>query len=312
MPVTGSVCSPSGLHDVPGVGIRLLDVTDDVVTETITDPLGMWSGEIPVGRFTLEVGGGGNFQAFDVVTVDGAAPLASSVCLERGTPQALLFRSTVAEATDLLHLRLSGLGLDHVHDGPSDAGPAAQILASPSGLVEYGIVALLGGLDFAQIAEQPGALDGLRDHLEGGGGLVLGAEAAPILQALAPGSVSLVPEPAFGGWVEADVTDETLAAQLDWPSVGIPVPKDGRLVVAGAGAEPLLRAWVPVGPDATLTQVDLLTRVAVGEGEVLLSSFLAPPPRADAWWMGDPADFSLPDGVWDGRGGVLDRLLLQL
>lgn len=310
--VSGTVCAPSGLRDVPGIEVTLVDAADTVVGEAVTDPWGVWEAELPEGRFTMNIGGGGNFQAFDVVIVSGSEPIASgALCFERGTPEALLFRSAVSEATDLLGQRLSGLGLDHVHDGPSDSTSAAQILASPAGLVEYGIVALLGGLDFGALSVEAGALDGLRDHLAAGGGIFLGADAWPVLDALAPGTVSRLDTVASGGWVPADVVDGGLADQLQWPTVGVPVPKDGTLLRAGPGAVPLLTAWVPTGADGQAQEVDLLLRVSLDGGTVLLSSFLAPPPRADAWWMGDPAPVQLPDGAWDGRGGVLDRLLLQ-
>jgi len=313
VPVSGTVCSPSGLRGVPGIEARLVDPSDVVVGEAITDPWGAWEAELPEGRFTLNLGGGGSFQAFGVVLVSGSAPIDyGQLCLERGTPKALLFRSAVAEATDLLGQRLSGLGLVHVHSGPSDSDSAAQILASPAGLVEYGLVALLGGLDFETLSAEVGALDGLRDHLGAGGGIFLGADAWPVMDALAPGAVSRIDSVASGGWVPAEVVDPTLAEQLQWPTVGVPLPQDGTLLRAGPGGVPLLTAWVPTGAEGLVQEVDLVIKVSVDGGTVLLSSFLAPPPRADAWWMGDPSEVQLPNGAWDGRGGVLDRLLLQL
>ncbi len=310
--VSGRVCTPSGLHDAPGLAIELVDAADTIVGSTSTDPWGGWTVQLPPGRYTLEVGAGGNFRAFGVAILDGDSSVeAGDLCLERGTPQALLFRSVETEGTDLLDQRLAGLGLDHVHDGPSDSAGAAQILASPAGLVDYGIVALLGGLDFAQLAAQPNALDGLRDHLGSGGGLFLASEAWPILDALAPGSATRVGT-AFGGFTVADVVDPVLEDQLQWPQVGLPVPKDGTLLVAGPDATPLLRSTVPVGDEAQATEVDLLFRLALGGGTIVVSSFLAPPPRADGWWMGDPGEVQTSDGVWEGRGAVLDRTLLQL
>jgi hypothetical protein len=74
----------------------------------------------------------------------------------------------------------------------------------------------------------------------------------------------------------------------------------------------LLRSTVPVGDEAQATEVDLLFRLALGGGTIVVSSFLAPPPRADGWWMGDPGEVQTSDGVWEGRGAVLDRTLLQL
>lgn len=309
--VEGRICEPGGLRDVPGIGVRLLDANEEEVAVVTTDPWGRWDAELPSGRFSIEAGVGGNFEAYDAVLVDeGSDGNAGVLCLERGTPQSLLFRAPVAESTDLLGQRLSGLGLAHVHEGPGNASEAAQILASPAGLVEYGIVALLGGLDFSELASAPGALDGLRDHLAGGGGLFLSADAWPVFDALAPGSISLLAEPASGGWVLASIPSEPWEMQLQWPDVGVPVPKDALLFELLDG-ESLLRADVPAGEDGAIVTADLLVRVPVDAGTVVLSSFLAPPPRADGWWMGDPVEEQSPNGVWDGRGAVLDRVLLQ-
>ena len=132
-----------------------------------------------------------------------------------------------------------------------------------------------------------------------------------MLDALAPGSVQPLGL-ATGGFVLADVADPVLAEQLQWETAGVPVPKDNQLLLSGEGAEPLLSAVVREGLEGEGTEADLLIRVPVGNGEVVISSFLAPAPRVDGWWMGNPEAFELPDGAWDGRGAVLDRVLLQL
>ena len=252
---------------------------------------------------------GGVFEAFDSVLIGTSDLDVGALCLDRSTPQALVLRAPIAESTDLLGQRLSGLGLVHVHDGPDNAAEAAQILASPAGLVEYGIVALLGGLDADALASSVGALDGLRDHLEDGGGVLLAADAWPVLEALAPGAIRLLDEVASGGWLEAGVVSDDLAEQLQWDLVGIPLPKDAPLFEV-IDAEALVSATVPTGAgDVT---ADLLVRVPALGGTVVLSSFLAPPPRADSWWMGDPAEVQLPDGAWDGRGALIDRVVLGL
>lgn len=306
--VGGSVCAPSGLHDVPGLQVEVRNAEDAVVAEAETDALGEWAVALGAGRYTVEAGVGGQFAGFDSVVVDGD-DVGGRVCLQGGAPEALVLAGPAAQGSDLLRQRLSGLGLAHVHAGPSTTDDVIQLLASPAGLVDYGVVALLGDLDHAALAADAGALGGLRDHLERGRAVYLSSLAWPVADALAPGRLSVEGEGAAGSWVEADASD-LWAGWLDWPVVGVPVAKDLPLL-RGADGDALLTAGVETTGGAVVS-ADLLLRWEQDGGTVVLASFLAPPPRADGWWMGEPDVPAGSDGAWDGRGAVLDRVLLQL
>lgn len=305
--VTGTVCTPNGLHDVPGLHVELRDAEDGLVAEASTDPWGEWEVALPAGRYTVEVGVGGQFTGFDSVVVEGSG-VRGRVCLQGDAPEALVFAGVTAQASDLLRQRLSGLGLAHVHEGPATTGDIIQVLASPAGLVDYGIVAILGDLDHAAIAADAGAIGGLEDHLARGGGVFLSAEAWAVADALSPGRLDGLGV-AAGSWVEAAASPE-LATWLDWPVVGVPVPKDLSLV-QGVDVDVLLSAGVETAEGGTV-DADLLVRWSQDGGTVVVASFPAPPPRADSWWMGEPSLPTGSDGAWDGRGAVLDRVLLQL
>ena len=56
----------------------------------------------------------------------------------------------------------------------------------------------------------------------------------------------------------------------------------------------------------------LVFELDVGPGRIVYVSFPAPEPRAEEWWSGSPAAWTLPDGSWDGAGGLIDRLFFRL
>ena len=306
----GTICAPDGQRGAPGLTVRWVDALDAVLLLTDTDPWGRYSAEeVPPGRYTVEVGGG-VFEGLGVATLEPGSTELPPLCLDRARPEALVLRTELASATDLVDDRLEGLGLEHVHEGPVDAAAAGQLLGSPAGLVDYGILAVVGELDFVALAEQPGALDGLRDFLGGGGGLYLSGEGWPLLELLDPGRVARVGF-AEGGYLEADVADLALAEQLQWSRVGLRLHPGASLFAEGSGVQVLLAGDV-TDSDGNTVRAPLVLRLDVEGGEVILASFLAPAPRAGDWWMGDPSGSLLPDGSWDGRGAVLDRLILQL
>ena len=302
---TGAICAPDGMRGAPGLTVRWFDALDQAVLEETTDPWGRYPVSLPPARYTVAAGDG-VFDALGVVSLDEApqAPL----CLQRSAPQALVLRTELASATDLIDARLDGLGIEHVHDGPTDATTAGQLLGSPAGLVDYGVLAVAGALDFDALAAEPGALDGLREFLGNGGGLYLSGEAWPLLELLAPGRIGAAAHTAEG-FVEADVADATLALQLDHDTVGVRLHAGAVIFDEPSDLEVdvLLRGTV----DGVDEPLPLLQRLRVEGGTVVLSSFLAPGPRPGEWWMGPPTDV-LPDGSWDGRGAVLDRLILQM
>lgn len=307
----GVICAPDGLRGAPGLSLSWRDALEAEVLRETTDPWGAYeAADLDPGRYTVEVGEG-VFTGLGIATLVAGEPQLPPLCLDRSRPQAIVFRTELASATDLIDDRLDGLGLEHVHDGPVDAGAAGQLLGSPMGLVDYGVVAIAGQLDFEALAAEPGALDGLLEFLERGGGLYLSGEAWPVLDLLAGGRV----EPATvstTGYVEADVVDLALSEQLQWDTVGLRLHADSVLFdEPGAGVDVLLRGLVTTD-DGAQYDAPLLLRTEVSGGTVLLSSFLAPGPRTGDWWIGDPTDQLLPDGSWDGRGAVLDRLILQL
>lgn len=307
--VSGSICTPNGLRGVPGVPVSLTDAEDTMVAAATTDPWGWWQVEVPPGRYTVLAGTDDGFSAGTAVQVADEDEVLDtpSVCFGAARPQAFLLES--AAGADHLGARLTGLGLTRVHEGPTNPAAAGQVLGSPQGLEDYGIAALLDELDLTTILAQAGAVDGLRDHVEAGGLLYLVGDAVPALDALLPGAVSALGGAAASGWVGASVEDAELEDHLQWSRVGVPYVKDAPLFQAAEG-EVLLRATLD-GPAGPVT-ADLLTRFSLGEGAIVLSSIPAPTPRADGWWIGDPEDWKQGDGSWDGRGAVLDRVLLAL
>jgi hypothetical protein len=56
----------------------------------------------------------------------------------------------------------------------------------------------------------------------------------------------------------------------------------------------------------------LVLDLPFGAGRIVYVSFAAAEPRSDEWWQGSPSAWSLPDGSWDGRGTIVDRMLLRL
>lgn len=305
--VSGSVCTPNGLRGVPGVPVSLTDAEDTLVAATTTDPWGAWQVEVAPGRYTVLAGTADGFSAGSAVQVAAEDEVldAPATCFGAARPQAFVLES--AASTDRLGARLTGLGLTRVHEGPSSPAAAGQLLGSPQGLEDYGIAALLDELDLSTMLSQAGAVDGLRDHVEAGGLLFLVGDAVPALDALLPGAVTALGGAAVTGWVGATVEDAVLEEHLQWSRVGVPYAKDTPLFQAGEG-DVLLRATLE-GPDGPVT-ADLLTRFPLGDGTIVLSSIPAPTPRADGWWIGDPEAWTQGDGSWDGRGAVLDRVLL--
>lgn len=300
--VQGSVCVPDGLRGAPAVAVRWSDTLEQEVFAGTTDPWGDYSvPDLAGGRYTVTVGDG-VFGAVGVANVESDAQL-PSLCLDRSRPQALVLRTELASATDLIDARLLGLGLEHVHEGPSDAADAGQLLGSPAGLVDYGVVAVAGELDFDALAAEPGALDGLREFLGRGGGLYLSGEAWPLLELLAPGRVT--PSGVEGtGFFEATVVNAALADSLQWDRVGLRLDPGALLFEPSEDVAVLLEADVAGA-------VPVLLRTDVEGGTVVLSSFLAAAPRPGEWWIGEPDGQTLPDGSWDGRGAVLDRVVLD-
>ncbi len=307
----GVVCAPDGVRGAPGLVVSWRDALEEEVIREITDPWGVYQAlDLGPGRYTVQVGEG-VFTALGIAILAPDQPAPSPLCLDRSRPQALVLRTELASATDLIADRLDGLGLEHVHDGPTDASDAGQLLGSPAGLVDYGVLAIAGELDFQALAAEPGALDGLLEFLGRGGGLYLSGEAWPVLELLAPGRVAPA-ESSATGYVQADVVNAVLADELQWDRVGVRLHSGSVLFEQpGPDVDVLLRGLVTT---AAGEQYDapLLLRTEVNGGAVVLSTFLAPGPRSGDWWIGDPAEHMLPDGSWDGRGAVLDRLILQL
>ncbi len=307
----GVVCAPDGVRGVPGLTVSWHDSLEEEVLRETTDPWGEYeAADVDPGRYTVEVGDR-VFTGLGIANLAAGESTLPPLCLDRSRPQALVLRTELASATDLISDRLEGLGLEHVHDGPDDAGEAGQLLGSPAGLVDYGVLAVAGRLDFDELAAEPGALDGLLEFLGRGGGLYLSGEAWPLLDLLAPGRVA-PSEVTTSGFVEADVVDMTLAEQLQWDRVGVRLHPDAVLFAPPEADVDVLLRGVVTDTDGQTYEAPLLLRTEVNGGTVLLSSFLAPGPRSGDWWMGDPSAQLLPDGSWDGRGAALDRLILQL
>ncbi len=306
----GVVCAPDGARGVPGLTVTWRDALEVEVLRETTDPWGAYEAvDVGPGRYTVEVGER-VFTGLGIANLDVGDSTLPPLCLDRSRPQALVLRTELASATDLISDRLEGLGLEHVHDGPDDPGEAGQLLGSPAGLVDYGVLAIAGRLDFEALAGEAGALDGLLEFLGRGGGLYLSGEAWPMLDLLAAGRVT-PSEVRASGFVEADVADMVLAEQLQWDRVGVRLHPDAVLFAEPESEVDVLVRGLVTESDGQTYEAPLLMRTEVNGGTVLLSSFLAPGPRSGEWWIGDPSAQLLPDGSWDGRGAVLDRLILQ-
>ncbi|MCP4872946.1 MAG: hypothetical protein GY898_30000 [Proteobacteria bacterium] len=307
-----TVLTPDGNRHVAGAALELLDDTGEPVAAGVSDVFeGRWAVEdLPAGAYSF-VARTGHFEAaaaFDVV--DGDVELA--LRLSSSLPVVLDVRDEAGRTFDPVPARLEAMGLTSVRQGPESASVAADSFAQPQGLFEYGLVLLGGELDWSVVADDPAAVDGLEDFVRAGGGLVIGASAQPVLEALIPGALDfLVGETAAFGYTEA-YTDAALIEHFQWHGVGVPILEGMPLVEDVADHANVALAGGVENLAGELVTAALAVEVELGEGTVLFVTFAAAEPRADEWWFGDPDPYRLPDGSWDGRGAVLDRLLLRL
>lgn len=312
--LTVSVLVPDGGRPVAGASIEVTDDADTLVAEGVTDAYGeALLPEVPIGRHTLAARIG-HLAGWRVI--DFAAGLEGQVMeplrLEAGDPVVLDVRDAEARLWDPVARRLEELGLTSVREGPESAAAAGALFALPAGLYEYGLVLIGGDLDYPALLDDDQAMSGLWDHLQAGGGLYLSGPAWPLLLALAPGAVELSDGVSDFGYTEARVVSPELAEQLGWSRVGVPMSAGLPVLTgAGAGASVLLSGEVETTSGEVLDG-PMLVEVPVGEGTVVYATFTAPEPRADEWWLGDPAAWELPDGSWEGRGAAIDRALLAL
>jgi hypothetical protein len=334
----GSTCTPDGERGAGFVSVTWTDVVDDVAFESVSDAWGDWQGTpLAAGRYTVRLDAG-RWDGLATVVLPEPSSLTGSgdgaggdggpvrdlridpLCLGAERPRALVARGAGTAPTDAVLERIRGLGLLHAQEGPSDATALADLLATPQGLSEYGIVALGGGLDLASLTDDDAALGGLFDFLAAGGGLYLSAEAWELAESLLPGSVHPAAERSADHWTQAALLDPLLAEALQWGGVGLPLP-EGAFVAAPfseetggppKGVEILAAADVELASGAALAQSPLLLRSHALGGALIWSAVPAPLPAPDEWWMGSPLPWSLPDGTWDGRGALLDRVFLGL
>jgi len=310
--VTLSVVTPDGGRAVAGADVELLDVAGEPIAVGVSGPFGGFSAEgLAPGRVAV-VARTGHFEAASVADLEGGAVGLPPLRLSSTLPVVLDVRDEAGRTFDPVGARLDALGLASVRQGPESGAAAADSFAQPQGLFEYGLVLLGGDLDWTVVAGDPAAIDGLEDFVRAGGGLVIGASARPVLEALLPGVLYFVAgDSAAFGYTEA-YTDAPLIDHFQWHGVGVPVVEGMPLVDELAEhAHVALAGDVQTLAGGVVTAA-LAVEVALGEGTVLFVAFAAPEPRADEWWQGDPDPYRLPDDSWDGRGAVLDRLLLRL
>ena len=309
----GEVTTPDGARPVAGAVVRLQDDAG-TVAEVGTGSTGRFEVEaLPPGAYSVDVVAG-HFGMTTVVELsEGPAVFdLGALRLSSTRPVVLDVRDAAAGSFDPVDERLGAMGLASVRVGPSTSAGAADLFATPQGLFEYGLVLIGGDLGWSSLTEDEQAMDGLRDYLEAGGGLYLSGEAWPVLEALVPGAVVVAEAVAGYGYVRADVDDVALLEGLAWDGVGVPMVEGTPLFqAAGPGVEVLLSGEVDAvdgGPVAG----PLAVRTTFGAGRIAYVTFRAAEPRADEWWQGSPAPWSLPDGSWDGRGAAIDRVLLGL
>ena len=307
-----TVVTPDGARQVAGVALELLDPQGDSVAVGSSGSFGTWTvPDLPAGTWSVRARTGHFESAASFEVVDRDVVL-DSLRLSRSLPVVLDVRDEEGRTFDPVPARLEAMGLTSLRAGPESASVAAGSFAQPQGLFEYGLVLLGGTIDWAAVAADRAAMDGLEDFVRAGGGLVVGASARPVIEELVPGALDfVVGDVAAFGYTEA-YTDAALIDHLQWHGVGVPILEGMPLVEDLAP-----HAHVALAGDVETVAGEVVTaalavEIDLGEGTVLFVAFAAPEPRADEWWFGDPDPYRLPDGSWDGRGAILDRLLLRL
>ena len=299
---------------VGGVAVVWEDALDAIVLDETTAADGSYAAEVvPAGRYTARLSIG-HFAGIGTVRVvdDEAAQELGALCLDRGDPRALVFGAEVDDPADAVDERLEGLGLVHVQLGPSTAAGMAEHLSTPQGLSEYGLVAVSGHLDYETLLNNSAGVGGIEDFLGSGGGLYLSGSAHQVLAALDPEAIAVGEEQGRAQYVLASVVDPAVSEALGVEQLGIPLDSDTPLPTAfGASWEVVVEGEVEL-PSGEVVLRPLVARGTLVGGRALYSAVRAPQPAAGEWWRGSPQDFSLPDGTWDGRGALLDRLLLEL
>ncbi len=226
--------------------------------------------------------------------------------LDGASPEVLIFPRALASA---LRGRFLEMGQLHIHEAPAVGDAAIPLITAPQGLFDYGLVVFEHGYDLAPILAEPRAITAITDLLGSGGGLYLEGDAGRLLDALRPGAVTWETA-AEEGRIFAEFADSTLQASIDWPSVSLRLPAEAPVALATLGL-PLVEATVPL-LDGSESPVWLALRFVEPSFGVVWCAAVAPAPRGTDWWSGDPSDWTLPDGSWDGRGALVDRLLLSL
>ena len=172
-------------------------------------------------------------------------------------------------------------------------------------------VVTLGGMGL--LAGDALALDGLQDFLAGGGTIYLAIEALPLFNALVGDErIALHPFASIEQTVVAELVEPNLEVELDWSTVGVPVAAGRPIPLVTGGPVRVLAEAELEDSEGSLVASPLALEVDVGPGQLTLVNLPASAPHVDDWWRGSPAEWTRPDGFWDGRGALLDRILLRL
>jgi hypothetical protein len=304
--VDGVVCSPDG-RPVAGAPVfaEPADGSEPMLLQADEEG-GFALPSLPPGSWTLS-SATRHFSGERRVEV-GAGVAAVELCFDSHEPRALVLRGPDAAWGDRVLERLRGFDLDIAHAGADDGDGVASLLSTPQGLADYELAAIGGGLGPEAIVEHDAAMNGLRDFLERGGGLYLSGDAWPLLEALAPGSLSPHGQPADHDDVLADVHGP-LAGWLGADAVALPVAAGQALFDAtGATVDVLVDAEVRDAQRQPVVSPLVLQADVLG-GTVVYVGLRAPEPEAGEWWQG-PSEAWGED--WDARAAVIDQLLLRL